>query len=87
MADLKTTAEEREVIRWAHVATGSERAPTMRVLDDVDTLLAENAKLRAEMVKLRAVAAAARTVSRQFGDDYEVRLAPLDEALAALEAP
>lgn len=46
----------------------------------VDTLLAENAKLR-------AVAEAAREVRWKFGDEYEGRFSPLDEALAALEAP
>lgn len=49
MAELKTTQEDREAIRWAHVATGSEFAPTMRALDDLDTLLAERESLRSTM--------------------------------------
>lgn len=86
MADLKTTQERRDRFRtWLHDDTRdhlSIRAWCVAedACHDVDTLLAENAKLR-------AVAEAARTVSRQFGDDYETRLAPLDAALAALEAP
>ena len=49
MADLKTTAEERE--RWRQrygVDGGALHLPnsyTQKLLDDLDTLLAENAKL------------------------------------------
>lgn len=105
MADLKTTQEERAKLRAISADWFADRpdAQGARLLDDLDTLLAENAKLRAEvayladgrpldataaeMVKLRAVAEAARKVRDKFGDDYEVRFSPLDAALAALEAP
>lgn len=105
MADLKTTAEERAGLRAISADWFADRpdAQGARLLDDLDTLLAENARLRAEvayladgrpldataaeMVKLRAVAEAARKVRDKFGDDYEVRFSPLDAALAALEAP
>lgn len=36
---------------------------------------------------LKLAAAAAREVRWKFGDEYEGRFSPLDEALAALEAP
>lgn len=105
MADLKTTAEERAGLRAISADWFADRpdAQGARLLDDLDTLLAENARLRAEvayladgrpldataaeMVKLRAVAEAARKVRDKFGDDYEVRFSPLDAALAALGAP
>lgn len=105
MADLKTTQEERAKLRAISADWFADRpdAQGARLLDDLDTLLAENAKLRAEvayladgrpldataaeMVKLRAVAEAARKVRDKFGDDYEVRFSPLDAALAALGAP
>lgn len=108
MADLKTTAEERAGLRAISADWFADRpdAQGARLLDDLDTLLAENAKLRAEvayladgrpldairrtaaeLVKLRAVAEAARKVRDKFGDDYEVRFSPLDAALAALGAP
>ena len=63
MADLKTTTEERarlrdalEHDRLADVGA-TEVAAAIAVLDDLDTLLAENAKLR-------AVAEAARIAAR-----------------------
>lgn len=106
MGDLKTTAEERAQMRMTYKPGGYYGMPgasAAKLLDDLDTLLAENARLRAEvayladgrpldataaeMVKLRAVAEAARKVRDKFGDDYEVRFSPLDAALAALEAP
>ena len=105
MADLKTTAEERAGLRAISADWFADRpdAQGARLLDDLDTLLAENARLRAEvayladgrpldataaeLVKLRAVAEAARKVRDKFGDDYEVRFSPLDAALAALGAP
>ena len=86
MSGLKTTAENRDrFIAWMRDPTADRSsirawATAEDACHDVNTLLAENAKLR-------AVAEAARIVSRQFGDDYEARLAPLDAALAALEAP
>ena len=48
MADLKTTAEERARLREDSAPSGLHGRPsarTIRVLDDLDTLLAENAKL------------------------------------------
>ena len=84
MGDLKTTAEERDIPTFrrnidAHTFQ-SLALVVYDALQDVDTLLAENAKLR-------AVAEAARAVRWEFGDDYKGRFSPLDEALEALEAP
>lgn len=110
MAELKTTAEERARLRFRAEHDDDpvmvRSTPLVAILDDIDTLLAENARLRAEvayladgrpldairrtaaeMVKLRAVAEAARAVRWEFGDDYKGRFSPLDEALEALEAP
>ena len=86
MADMKTTQERRDRFReWLHDDTRdhlSIRAWCVAedACDDVDTLLAE-------VAKLRAVAEAARAVRWEFGDDYKGRFSPLDEALEALEAP
>ncbi len=68
------------MFRAACLSSNNDRVRVARILDDLDTLLAENAKLR-------AVAEAAREVRWKFGDEYEGRFSPLDEALAALEAP
>ena len=86
MADMKTTQERRDRFReWLHDDTRdhlSIRAWCVAedACQDVDTLLAE-------VAKLRAVAEAARAVRWEFGDDYKGRFSPLDEALEALEAP
>ncbi|MBK6463580.1 MAG: hypothetical protein IPF92_21635 [Myxococcales bacterium] len=83
---MKTTQERRDRFReWLHDDTRdhlSIRAWCVAedACDDVDTLLAENAKLL-------AVAEAARAVRWEFGDDYKGRFSPLDAALEALEAP
>lgn len=73
MADLKTTAEERARLLAAE-----------RILDDLDTLLAENARLR-------AVAEAARDACNialnDAGPEAFATIADLRKALAALEAP
>lgn len=109
MADLKTTAEERARLRDMtadfYADAGADVASYLgaRLLDDLDTLLAENAKLRAEvayladgrpldairrtaaeMVKLRAVAEAARARCRDAVPEWAPELRA---ALAALEAP
>jgi hypothetical protein len=106
MADLKTTAKERARLRAFFVPSGHYSLPntyTQTLLDDLDTLLAENAKLRAEvayladgrpldairrtaaeMVKLRAVAEAARARCRDAVPEWAPELRA---ALAALEEP
>jgi cell division protein FtsB len=108
VGDLKTTQEERA--EW-HAILDAESADmgaaevvtSLLVLSDLDTLLAENAKLRAEvayladgrpldairrtaaeMVKLRAVAEAARARCRDAVPEWAPELRA---ALAALEAP
>ena len=57
MADLRTTAEERATVRGAVGAWQHDDAlAAMAALDDLDTLLAENARLRAaeaEVERLR----------------------------------
>lgn len=112
MADLKTTAEERAKLkRLARVhAEKMHQVDALNILDDLDTLLAENARLRAEvayladgrpldairrtaaeMVKLRAVAEAAREYralgALNIGIQRDLARDDLDAALAALEAP
>ena len=70
MADLKTTAEERARLRgddlfvrecvddWTGRTADYDRKDEVRaVLDDLDTLLAENAKLRAALAPFAAFAA------------------------------
>lgn len=92
MGDLKTTAEERARLRcsdlfarecvddWTSRTVDYDRNDEVRAaLDDLDTLLAENARLR-------AVAEAAREVEQccvLSGAEVE----RLTNALAALEAP
>ena len=83
MGDLKTTAEERAKAREHGAAAlyGLDASYTRRATDDLDTLIAENAKLR-------AVAEAAKFVcSRRRGSMLPQAIDDLDEALAALEAP
>ena len=87
MADLKTTQERRDRFRtWLHDDTRdhmSIRAWCVAedACHDVDTLLAE-------VAKLRAVAEAAKFVcSRRRGSMLPQAIDDLDEALAALEAP
>lgn len=90
MADLKTTQERRDRFReWLHDDTRdhmSIRAWCVAedACDDVDTLLAENAKLRAVRLaarEYRAMDAPGLTTFRDLARD------DLDAALAALEAP
>jgi hypothetical protein len=87
MADLRTTAEERAVMRLACEAgfwQPSHRARVPLALDDLDTLLAE-------IAKLRAVAEAARDACNislnDAGPEAFATIADLRRALAALEAP
>ena len=87
MGDLKTTAEERAVMRAACEAgfwqpSHRERVPL--ALDDLDTLLAENARLRAVAEaarEYRAMEAPGLDMCRDVARD------DLDAALAALEVP
>ena len=57
MADLKTTAEERAKLRAISADWFADRpdAQGARLLDDLDTLLAENAKLRGEVAEQRVL--------------------------------
>lgn len=58
MADLKTTAKERARLRAFFVPSGHYSLPntyTQTLLDDLDTLLAENAKLRGEVAEQRVL--------------------------------
>lgn len=109
MADLKTTQEERAKLRAISADWFADRpdAQGARLLDDLDTLLAENARLRAEvayladgrpldataaeMVKLRAVAEAARDMMSVYlndaGPEAFRTLTAMRVALAAMEAP
>ncbi len=84
MANLKTTAEERARLHKSaqfNMWLPDSATLTMQALDDLDTLLAENARLR-------AVAEAAKFVcSRRRGSMLPQAIDDLDEALAALEAP
>ena len=50
--------------------------------DEAETILA----LIDERARLIAVVETAEYVTRKFGDEYEGRLGPLNEALAALDA-
>lgn len=85
MGDLKTTAEERATVRGAVGAWQHDDAiSAMAALDDLDTLLAENAKLRAVRLaarEYRAMCAPGLDMCRDLARD------DLDAALAALEAP
>lgn len=90
MADLKTTQERRDRFReWLHDDARdhmSIRAWCVAedACDDVDTLLAENAKLRAVRLaarEYRAMCAPGLDMCRDLARD------DLDAALAALEAP
>ena len=85
MADLKTTQERRDRFRtWLHDDTRdhySIRAWCVAedACHDVDTLLAENAKLLAEVERLRALSAEARDMLRDMpwrrgGDALVTRL-------------
>ena len=116
MADMKTTQERRDRFReWLHDDTRdhmSIRAWCVAedACHDVDTLLAENARLRAEvayladgrpldairrtaaeMVKLRAVAEAARDMMsvhlNDAGPEAFRTLTAMRVALVAMEAP
>jgi len=73
MADLKTTAKERARLRAFFVPSGHYSLPntyTQTLLDDLDTLLAENARLRAEVERLRGeVASLALLVNPQAARD------------------
>lgn len=74
MADLKTTQERRDRFRtWLHDDTRdhlSIRAWCVAedACHDVDTLLAENAELRAEVERLRTSLALAQSVLRALAD-------------------
>lgn len=94
MADLKTTAEERATVRGAVGAWQHDDAlAAMAALDDLDTLLAENAKLRAVAEALKAERRilqgpplppnTRRSATMQYFDAQQ----ETDAALAALEAP
>lgn len=94
MADLKTTAEERE--RWRQrygVDGGALHLPnsyTQKLLDDLDTLLAENARLR-------AVAEDGRELLREVSEVYRdppacgvvagINIGEIREFLAATDTP
>lgn len=85
MGDLHTTAEERARLRLIYSPDGHYSLPnthTQKLLDDLDTLLAENAKLR-------AVAEAARALINAYhlSSAEEAAYRALDTALAALETP
>ena len=61
MADLKTTAEERATVRGAVGARQHDDAlAAMAALDDLDTLLAENARLRAAEAEVERLRGALR---------------------------
>ena len=81
MADLKTTAEERDHVKGLYFDANCGQR---RILDDLDTLLAENARLR-------AVAEAARDACNialnDAGPEAFATIADLRKALAALETP
>ena len=84
MADLKTTAEERARLleRASPLARARPWSATLALVCDVDTLLAENARLR-------AVAEAARvwTMTKAMTEAEAEALHALTQALTALEAP
>ena len=88
MADLKTTAEERDIPTFRrNVDTHTFQSLALVAYDalqDVNTLLAENAKLR-------AVAEAAREYREMESPGLDMcrdnARDALDAALAALEAP
>lgn len=85
MADLKTTAEERASLReLLRGDASSVRAWRVAedACDDVDTLLAEDAKLRAVAEAARALIDAAHLSPAE-----EVAYRTLDAALDTLEAP
>ena len=88
MADLRTTAEERATWRQHAEACPAPRCvpckSDLRILDDVDTLLAENARLLAVAEaarEYRAMEAPGLDMCRDVARD------DLDAALAAMEAP
>lgn len=79
MADLKTTSTKRATVRGAVGAWQHDDAlAAMDALDDLDTLLAENARLL-------AVAEAARAAVDMVDEENERD--DLRRALYALEAP
>ena len=85
MADLRTTAEERRRVTDAAFAREDmDHRACLALLDDVDLLLAENAKLR-------AVAEAAKAMQTAHFADDRCEAVPAGRrmlvALAALEAP
>lgn len=84
-AGLRSTAEDRVCLSGANQRVGERTvAAAERIIDDLDTLLAENAKLR-------AVAEAAKeyheTCNPGVDPTAERARAALGDALAALEAP
>ena len=94
MADLKTTAEDRLYLSGAIHRMGERTgAAAERILSDHDTLLAENAKLRAVAEALKAERRilqgpplppnTRRSATMQYFDAQQ----ETDAALAALEAP
>ena len=87
MADLKTTTEDRARMRQTYTPDGCyglSGTYTQKLLDDLDTLLAENARLRAaeaEVERLRAALRAAADGMDSECDGWG------DDARAALGEP
>lgn len=79
MSGLTTTAEERAMFRAACLSSNNDRVRVARILDDLDTLLAEKERLRAAIASARdLIAAPHHTIAEELAH------AALD---AALEAP
>lgn len=85
MSGLKATEQDRLYLSGAIHRMGERTGSAAeRILDDLDTLLAENARLRAVAEaarEYRAMEAPGLDMCRDNARDV------LDEALAALEAP
>jgi hypothetical protein len=80
VADLKTTAEERRRVTDAAFAREDmDHRACLAVLDDLDTLLAENAKLRGEVASLALLTnpQAARDAAATERENRAVRSIPL----------